>query len=38
MNEDIIRYLVKEESSEQDEDPSFFHISMLNCTILKFVI
>ena len=38
INEDVIRYLVKEGSSEEDEDPSFFHISMLNCTCLKFVI
>ena len=29
---------VKEGSSEEDEDPSFFHVSMLNCTALKFVI
>ena len=38
INEDVIRYLVKEGSSEEDEDPSFFHISILNCTTLKFVI
>ena len=38
INEDVIRYLVKEGSSEEDEDPSFFNISMLNCTCLKFVI
>ena len=38
INEDVIRYLVKEGSSEEDEDPSFFHVSMLNCTCLKFVI
>ena len=36
--EDVIRYLVKEGSSEEDEDPSFFYVSMLNCTCLKFVI
>ena len=38
INEDVIRYLVKEGSSEEDEDPSFFYFSMLNCTCLKFVI
>lgn len=38
INEDVIRYLVKEGSSEEDEDPSFFHVSVLNCTCLKFVI
>lgn len=38
INEDVIRYLVKEGSSEEDEDLSFFHVSMLNCTCLKFVI
>lgn len=38
INEDVIRYLVKEGSSEEDEGPSFFHVSMLNCTTLKFVI
>ena len=38
INEDVIRYLVKESSSEEDEDPSFFNISMLNCITLKFVI
>lgn len=38
INEDVIRYLVKEGSSEEDKDPSFFHVSMLNCTCLKFVI
>ncbi|CEH36023.1 hypothetical protein [Romboutsia lituseburensis] len=38
INEDVIRYLVKEGSSEEDEDPSFSYISMLNCTCLKFVI
>ncbi|MGY5265576.1 hypothetical protein [Paraclostridium bifermentans] len=38
INEDVIRYLVKEGSSEEDEDPYFFSISMLNCTCLKFVI
>ena len=38
INEDVIRYLVKEGSSEEGEDPSFFHISILNCTTLKFVI
>lgn len=37
INEDVIRYLVKEGSSE-DEDPSFFHVHMINCTCLKFVI
>ena len=36
--EDGIRYLVKEGSSEEDEDLSFFHVSILNCTCLKFVI
>ena len=36
--EDVIRYLVKEGSSEEDEDLSFFHVSILNCTCLKFVI
>lgn len=38
INEDVIRYLVKEGSSEEDEHPSFFHASKLNCTCLKFVI
>ena len=38
INEDVIRYLVKEGSSEEDEDPSFFHVTMLNCKCLKFVI
>ena len=38
INEDVIRYLMKEGSSEEDEDPSFFHVSMFNCTCLKFVI
>ncbi len=38
INEDVIRYLMKEGSSEEDECPSFFHVSMLNCTCLKFVI
>jgi site-specific DNA recombinase len=38
INEDVIRYLVKEGSSEEDEDPSFFHVSILNCTCFKFVI
>ncbi|MFR1077432.1 MAG: hypothetical protein ACLSEL_13010, partial [Romboutsia timonensis] len=38
INEDVIRYLMKEGSSEEDEDPSFFRVSMLNCTCLKFVI
>lgn len=38
INEDVIRYLVKEGSSEEDEDPSFFHVSMLNCACFKFVI
>lgn len=38
INEDVIRYLVKEGSSEEDEEPSFFHALMLNCTCLKFVI
>lgn len=37
INEDVIRYLMKEESSEKDGS-SFFHTSMLNCTCLKFVI
>lgn len=38
INEDVIRYLVNEGSSEEDEDPSFFHVLMLNCTTFKFVI
>lgn len=38
INEHVIRYLVKEGSSEEKEDLSFFHVSMLNCTPLKFVI
>lgn len=38
INEDVIKYLVKEGSSEEDEDPSFFHVSILNCTGFKFVI
>mgnify|MGYP006959241502 CR=1 FL=1 len=38
INEDVIRYLMKEGSSEEDEDPSFFHVTMLNCKCLKFVI
>ena len=38
INEDVIRYLVNEGSSEEDEDPSFFHVTMLNCKCLKFVI
>lgn len=38
INEDVIRYLLKEGSSEEDEYPSFFHASKLNCTCLKFVI
>ena len=38
INEGVIRYLVKEGSSEEDEDPSFFHVSILNCITLKFVI
>lgn len=38
INEDVIMYLMKEGSYEEDEDPSFFHVSMLNCTYLKFVI
>ena len=38
INEDVIRYLMKEGSSEEDEGPSFFNVSMLNCTCLKFVI
>ncbi|WP_270598954.1 recombinase family protein [Clostridium baratii] len=37
INEDVIRYLMKEESSKKDGS-SFFHTSMLNCTCLKFVI
>ena len=37
INEDVIRYLMKEESSKKDGS-SFFHASMLNCTCLKFVI
>ena len=32
INEDVIRYLVKEESSEEDEYSSFFNVSILNCT------
>lgn len=38
INEDVIRYLVKEGSSEEYEDPSFFHVSMINCPCLTFVI
>ncbi|MEI3026574.1 MAG: hypothetical protein V8S91_02480 [Romboutsia timonensis] len=38
INEDVIRYLVNEGSSEEDEDPSFFHVFKLNCTCLKFII
>ncbi|MGY5265569.1 hypothetical protein [Paraclostridium bifermentans] len=38
INEEVIIYLVKEGSSEEDEDPSFFHASILNCTGFKFVI
>lgn len=38
INEDVIKYLVKEGSSEEDEYPSFFHASMLNCACLKIVI
>lgn len=38
VNKDVIRYLVKEGPSEEDEDHSFFDVSMLNCTCLKFVI
>lgn len=38
INEDVIRYLVKEGSSEEDEYPSFLCISMFNCVSLKFVI
>nr|UWI50156.1 hypothetical protein NZ312_18885 [Clostridioides difficile] len=38
INEAVIRYLVKEGASEEDEDSSFFGVSMLNCTTLKFVI
>ena len=37
INKDVIRYLMKEESSKKDGS-SFFHASMLNCTCLKFVI
>ena len=37
INEDVIRYLMKEESSKKDGS-SFFHASVLNCTCLKFVI
>lgn len=37
INEDVITYLMKEESSKKDGS-SFFHASMLNCTCLKFVI
>ena len=37
INEDVIRYLMKEESSKKDGS-SFFHASMFNCTGLKFVI
>lgn len=37
INEDVIRYLMKEESSKKDGS-SFFHASKLNCTCLKFVI
>lgn len=37
INKDVIRYLMKEESSKKDGS-SFFHASMLNCTTLKFVI
>ena len=37
INDDVIRYLMKEESSKKDGS-SFFHASMLNCTCLKFVI
>lgn len=37
INKDVIRYLMKEESSKKDGS-SFFHTSMLNCTCLKFVI
>ena len=38
INEDVIRYLVKEGESEEDEDTSFFNISMLNYNCLKFEI
>ena len=38
INEDVIKYLVKEGSSEEDEDSSFFHASMFNCACLKIVI
>lgn len=38
INEDIIRYLVNEGSSEENEDPSFFDVFMFNCSCLKFVI
>lgn len=37
INEDVIKYLMKEESSKKGGS-SFFHASMLNCTCLKFVI
>ncbi len=37
INEDVIKYLMKEESSKKDGS-SFFHVSMFNCTCLKFVI
>lgn len=37
INKDVIRYLMKEESSKKDGS-SFFHDSMFNCTCLKFVI
>lgn len=38
INEYVIRYLVKDGLYEEDGDHSFFHVSMLNCTCLKFVI
>ncbi|HBE9312444.1 TPA: hypothetical protein KOP07_001040 [Clostridioides difficile] len=37
INKDVIRYLMKEESSKKDGS-SFFHASVLNCTCLKLVI
>ncbi|MBC5998206.1 hypothetical protein EAI30_14495 [Romboutsia ilealis] len=37
ISEDVITYLMKEESSKKDGS-SFFHASVLNCTCLKFVI
>ena len=37
ISEDVITYLMKEESSKKDGS-SFFYASVLNCTCLKFVI